>query len=222
MNQLSGYNFFTNTKSSVIIRLVDHLTKNLEGIKFGGDLAMGRIIMEDGNEAILTALNADQLPAVAVYEETSEYMRVGIGQYIDEKGRLRAIRFKSSIVFDIWATNSYQREFTSSVLTNYFFSDDFDMRKIGFIDFREDSTRFRGFDLTDRILQFHSHQITNIIRRLLYYNVEYEVIEIKKLKNERIEKFIINSNINLRNLETITIGDFGIPYPIFNELKRVW
>lgn len=213
---------FTNPKTDPLIRVIDDLNSHIDGVSFGADFWQGKVIWEDGYPAIRTFLVGEDLPAVAVYEETSKMERTGIGDYFDSKGKFKVFRFIATLVFDIWGIDSYQRELASSLITKYLLSQQFDYRNLGFYIFQEDASRSRGFDMTDRILQFHSHQITNIVRRLLYYEVEYEVVQTKDPSLNKINKIIFNMNANDEIVESIGIGDFGVPLPLFKNMKNRW
>lgn len=213
---------FTNPKIDPLIRIIDDLNNHIDQVTFGADFWEGIVIAEDGLPAIRTHLEEEDLPAVSIYEEDSKMERTGIGDVFDSEGEFKVFRFKSILTIDIWGIDAYQRELANSLITKYLISQDFDFRSLGFILFQEGSSRSRGFDLTDRILQFHSHQITNIVRRLLYYDVEYEVVQERTSTLQRVTKMIINSIINGEAMETISLGDFGVPLPLFENMKKRW
>lgn len=209
-------NFFEGAKVEPIIALIREMKKKIVGITVGGDFRFGyndpdNPRFPDLPEGIITKLYRDMLPSIGIYEENSKAERIGIGQFVDTKGKKKAIRYNSTITFDIWAINSYQREVTSRILSRLFSS--FNFGAIGFLEFKESSTRSRGFDLTDRILQFHSHQITNIVRRLLYYNVQYEVIEQEPTIAEPVKMFSINTG-TVNADETTSVGSPELPIAI--------
>jgi len=226
MAQASSYQFFEEARTHPIIALVNDINSKIPEIHAGADFMLGRVVWKDSGtgkeiEAIETTLNFNLLPAIAIYEETSRRVRVGIGEYIDEKGKIKATQFISILTFDIWGLDSYQRELASGIITNYV-TTQMNLRQLGFIDFRELTTRSRGFDLTDRILQFHSHQITVIWRRMLHFFAQYEVIvPTKKFVGLPVTKFIINAQIDDMT-EHLLIGDEVIPYPIWDRMQRSW
>jgi hypothetical protein len=223
--------FYEEARTHPVIALALDMNEKIPEIHFGADFMMGRVVtkLENGEEveAIETTLQYNKetgtwnLPAVAIYEENSKRARVGIGEYIDARGRVKATKFFSLIAMDIWGLDTYQRELASGVITNYI-TNQFKMRDLGFIDFKEATTRSRGFDLTDRILQFHSHQISIIWRRILFFLAEFEVvIPVKKFSGGRVQQFIFDNEFDSIQ-EQFIVGDEFIPYPIWERIQRSW
>lgn len=105
---------------------------------------------------------------------------MGYLQYYNEDTGtfVRGIRYSSVIELDIWARNPREKKFIEGLLINYLHagiaSQDLIYRGIHELNFVRSIPR--GFDETDRVLQFHTHILGNIpvFRQVMEFNVQFE------------------------------------------------
>lgn len=225
MSDAVGYKILGGINFEPFNLLLQYLNERVVGVRFGADFAMATVIADDGVEAIETYLTENDLPAVAVYEETHISQPVGIGGYIGGNGNKRAEQYRVGITFDIWARDTREREVIAGILSRFIFEHKWGgLPSIGIIDIMDKGTRTRGFDLTDRILQFHSHQLTNIFRRLMSFDALMEFAVQVSEPGGIIEVI----NLDLSDTEsgvsygTLKIGEEQIPYSILKRMRQKW
>lgn len=219
-----SYPRFSYANYDPVDAIISHLSEVIPEIRFGADFSMGYMQYEDGEWYMATHMRNNDYPACAIYESTHRAMPIGLGGYVDSHGIKRAQMIDATLTFDVWARDSKERERASGIISGYIFDKLLDkIRALGFLQFQDQSTRSRGFDLTDRILQFHSHQLTNVWRRLIDFDVVFERI----YKEEPVEGIIEQIHVNMydssdQNLGTLIIGQEVIPYLILKRLKMKW
>ena len=122
------------------------------------------------------------LPAIAVGTRDDEHFQDSMGyiQYVNEETGDVAygIRVRATIEFDIWARSQRQKAFIQGILINMIHAgivnNNLRLRGIQTAEFVRSIPR--GYDQTDRVLQFHTHQIGSdeIFRQVMEFDFEFD------------------------------------------------
>lgn len=157
-------------------------------------------------------------PAVVLSVYDVESNDVGIGNTFGEDNEgniIYGIIWNFTLNIDIWARNTKTRDdIISLVQTIISLKRPLMKNRINQIDARVTASQERGFDTTDRIIQYASHQITRIYRQLL--TIEVAVISTyKPISTEGfIESIIFTIGQNTYTVDNIPITmDDVIYYP---------
>lgn len=138
------------------------------------------------------------LPAVILSMYDGSSTRAGSGDVIGHSpdGRvIRALKNRYIVQFDVWARTPQQRDFIGGRLVNIVFKQRHTVaRNLGIEEINLRSFGERGFDLTDRILQYQSHQITKVWRRLL----EFDIISENYFMDEVEEDYFVLEGIDIQ------------------------
>lgn len=122
------------------------------------------------------------LPAVAISTRDDEHFQDSMGyiQYFNKETGDTAygLRVKATIEFDIWARNMREKAFIQGILVNMLHSGMVNnllrFRGIQTCEFVRSIPR--GYDQTDRVLQFHTHQIGSdeIFRQVMEFDFIFD------------------------------------------------
>jgi len=122
------------------------------------------------------------LPAVAISTRDDEHYQDSMGyiQYYDNKTGdiVYGIRASPTIEFDIWSNNPREKAFIQGILLNMLHAGivngELRFRGIQTCEFVRSIPR--GYDQTDRVLQFHTHQIGSdeIFRQVMEFDFIFD------------------------------------------------
>lgn len=122
------------------------------------------------------------LPAIAVSMYEGGAANSGLGTIVgtDKSGRrVLGMYGNFQVELDIWAISPKQRDMIASEIMRLMWRKRRTVaRNLGIQEILMTEMGERGFDLTDRILQYQSHQITKVWRRLLTFRIITEIYEI--------------------------------------------
>lgn len=164
----------------LISHLIDYLQTNFPKIKqsassLGTDVTFTYAYPQDSSMEI-------NLPTIAISTRQDEHYQDSMGYiqfYNKETGEIvKGIQMVATIEFDIWARDQREKAFIQGVLTNMLHAgmvnNALRFRGIQVIEF--DTSIPRGYDQTDRVLQFHTHQIGSdeIFRQVMYFEFTFD------------------------------------------------
>lgn len=205
----------------------DNGVRNKRKVSVSSDFPDSWILDDDGNivETLAngTRINRElRLPTIAVSMYSGSNVNVGTGSIVglDQHGRrIRGYRNDFVIQADVWANTPRERDEISSKVKDILFKKrQTVIRQLGIEEIRLLELGERGFDLTDRILQYQSHQITKVWRRLLEFRIVSEsyFVDQEESENIVIERLDLNTNFGTTT-NGMVIGDLVEEY-----LKDVW
>jgi len=164
----------------IIAHLIDYLTTEFPKFRqsstsTGTDVTF---LFDYSQDSSLEA----NLPLIAISTRDDEHYQDSMGyiQYYDENsGDISyGIQVKTTIQFDIWAKDPRQKAFIQGILLNMLHAgmvnNRLRQRGIQVIEFVRSIPR--GYDQTDRVLQFHTHQIGSdeVFRQVMEFDFIYD------------------------------------------------
>jgi len=164
----------------IIAHLIDYLQKNFPKFNqstgsLGTDVRFTYGYPQDESVEIM-------LPAIAVSTRDDEHYQDSMGYiqyYNEETGDIaHGVQVRTTIEFDIWANSTREKAFIQGVLINMIHSGMVNnllrFRGIQVAEFVRSIPR--GYDQTDRVLQFHTHQIGSdeIFRQVMEFDFIFD------------------------------------------------
>ncbi len=175
---------FERTDSAPIELIIAHLIDYLQTYypKFNQSTSSG------GTEVMFTygypqdSSIEINLPAIAISTRDDEHFQDSMGyiQYYNEDTGdiVKGIRMRTTIEFDIWANNPREKAFIQGILINMIHAGIVNnllrFRGVQVAEFVRSIPR--GYDQTDRVLQFHTHQIGSdeIFRQVMEFDFIFD------------------------------------------------
>lgn len=164
----------------LIAHLIDYLSSEFPNFKQSSTSTGSRVSFSyDYPQDSSLEIN---LPIIAMSTRDDEHYQDSMGYiqyYNEEAGEIvYGIQARTTIQFDIWARSPREKAFIQGILTNMLHSgmvnNNLRHRGIQIIEFVKSIPR--GYDQTDRVLQFHTHQIGSdeIFRQVMEFNFIYD------------------------------------------------
>lgn len=120
-------------------------------------------------------LRLPRTPAIALTVHDVEGRNLSVGNTVGEDSdgnTIYGIMWNFNLNIDIWALDTKTRDdIFSAIQVLILTTQELMQNRIGLIESTCSSAQERGFDLTDRIIQYASHQITDVQRQLLAVDV---------------------------------------------------
>jgi len=164
----------------IIAHLIDYLQSEFPKFKMsstssGTDVSFTFDYPQDKSLEIM-------LPVIAISTRDDEHYQDSMGyiqHYNKETGDISyGIQIKTTIQFDIWSRNPREKAFIQGVLLNMLHAGmvNFNLRHRGVQVIEFVRSIPRGYDQTDRVLQFHTHQIGSdeIFRQVMEFDFIYD------------------------------------------------
>ena len=122
------------------------------------------------------------LPAIVMDVRSDDYIADSIGfvqHFVQETGEI-IYGLESNIVLelDIWANNQREKKVLQGLLINQFHAGMItqELRRRGIRNIKFIRSVPRGYDQTDRVLQFHTHQLKSddIFRQVMEFEIQFD------------------------------------------------
>jgi len=164
----------------IIAHIIDYLSTNFPLIKQSAN-SVGTDVMFTYGYPQDSSIEIN-LPAIAISTRQDEHYQDSMGYvqyYNKDTGEIvKGLQVMATIEFDIWARDQREKAFIQGVLINMLHAgmvnNNLRFRGIQVIEF--DTSIPRGYDQTDRVLQFHTHQIGSdeIYRQVMYFDFTFD------------------------------------------------
>ena len=164
----------------IIAHLIDYLTNEFPKFEqsinsSGTDVSFSYDYPQDSSIEI-------NLPIIAISTRDDEHYQDSMGYiqyYNEDTGEIvYGLQIRTAIQFDIWARSPREKAFVEGILINMLHAGmvNYNLRHRGVQVIEFVRSIPRGYDQTDRVLQFHTHQIGSdeIFRQVMEFDFTYD------------------------------------------------
>jgi len=222
---------FTNVGEDPIVEVVKICNENISEVFFTAAFPAYRARSDElGRYWKLTG--EVSFPAVGIDIINQYREEAGVGMIVGLD--IKATRHVLEIEFDIWGRSNKERASVKGRIQSLFEKLRFNLMDRGFIDISEVRSKPMGYDETDRIMQFHSTQLNEMLRYKLVMRCWVEQIvpldssEIGEPIQQIIGTFYDSDGNVLTTTydgneyeETITIGEEDLNIMLVDELNQI-